>query len=96
MCRSMGGGPVFNSARAAARTSTCLHNLQQIGLGARLYYEDQGGPRMSALPVSLSSYVTDSATFVCPNDRGSEDSYSAFFVGRSGKLGTHDFTVGCP
>ncbi len=59
--------PVFASARAAARRTTCLTQLHQIGLAAGLYRQD-----FEELPLRLSalngSYVREPRVFVCPND----------------------------
>ena len=32
--------PALNKARDRARSTTCLNNLKQIGLGARMYGDD--------------------------------------------------------
>ena len=68
--------PVFNRARDAARTTTCLNNLHQIGLALELYANDNNRYYPSALapPVnctwadSIAPYVKASASFICPSD----------------------------
>jgi len=88
--------PVFAGAREAARVVNCAANLHQIGVAAQLYHQDHHGPPMSPLPISVGPYVDTDSIFVCPNDRNSDDSYSAFFVGRYNVAKASEFVVGCP
>ncbi len=61
-----------------------------------MYYEEHCGPPMTRLPNSLQRYVEDEDVFICPNDAGSTDSYSAFFAGRYEMPDSGQFVVGCP
>ncbi len=88
--------PVFASARESAKVVQCAANLHQIGVAAQLYHQDHHGPPMSPLPISVGPYVDTDSIFVCPNDRNSNDSYSAFFVGRYSVAKASEFVVGCP
>lgn len=88
--------PVFAAARDSARVCHCLSNLQQISLAAKVYYQEQGGPPMTRLPVALGPYVNSKAVFICPDDPHQEDSYSAFFVGHPQFPDGREFLVGCP
>jgi len=88
--------PVFAGARESARVVHCAANLHQIGVAAQLYHQDHHGPPMSRLPVSVGPYVDTNSIFVCPKDRDSDDSYSAFFVGRYNVAKASEFVVGCP
>ncbi len=59
--------PVFAQVRANARRASCMSQLRQIGMAARMYLQDYEAlpPRLSALyPV----YQPASQLFVCPSD----------------------------
>lgn len=59
--------PVFASARAMARRTTCISQLRQLGLGLQMYKQDWG-----EFPFHLSdinaAYVKEPRILVCPND----------------------------
>lgn len=59
--------PVFWSARAAARRTSCISNLRQLGMASRMYYQDyeQYPFRLSACN---ETYVRNGTVFVCPSD----------------------------
>ncbi len=60
--------PIMASARAAARRTTCITQLRQIGLGLAMYRQDWEvfPPRLSTL---VPTEVSDPRIFVCPSDR---------------------------
>lgn len=88
--------PVVYHARSAAKLSACTSNLAQISIATRMYYDDHAGPPVTDLPVALADYVDSSEVFICPEDeKGSEDSYSEFFVARKDAT-NEQFLVGCP
>ncbi len=61
--------PVFAKAQAKARGATCLNNLQHIGMGLRLYAEDNGGaypPRDNDLTPLHPRYLSQADVFLCP------------------------------
>ena len=60
--------PVLTRAKSAARTTTCMNQLRQIGLAMMMYREDYGelAPRLSAL---YPTQLPDARVFVCPADR---------------------------
>ena len=64
-------------------------------MAARMYCQDYNGPPITDLPVALADYLDSTEVFICPEDRGSLDSYSEFFVARSDATG-EQFVVGCP
>jgi prepilin-type N-terminal cleavage/methylation domain-containing protein len=59
--------PVFAAARSAARRTTCISNLRQVGLALQMYRQDY-----DELPMHLSAvnqaYVKEPRLFICPND----------------------------
>src|SRR5688572_28647190 len=69
--------PVFARAREAARASSCLSNLKQVGLALSMYVQDQEGyPTHSSLssvsprtywPDSIYPYVKNEKVFQCPS-----------------------------
>jgi type II secretory pathway pseudopilin PulG len=59
--------PVFASARAAARRTTCISNLRQLGLGLQMYKQDWGEFPLQMSDIN-SAYVKEPKIFVCPND----------------------------
>lgn len=87
--------PTFSSVRAKSRATKCASKVAQISMAARMYYDDHRGPILNDLPVALADYVDSQDIFVCPEDRGSGDSYSEFFIARSNPT-SEQFVVGCP
>jgi prepilin-type N-terminal cleavage/methylation domain-containing protein/prepilin-type processing-associated H-X9-DG protein len=77
--------PVFAKAREKARTTSCLSNLKQLGLGCLMYSQDFDnvlpGPRMGAScnehegvmwGSAVFPYVKNTQLFICPSrDLGS-------------------------
>lgn len=69
--------PVFASAKAAAKGTTCLMNLKQVGLGTMMYAQDHddtlpmdshsGGSQGSWL-VTLQPYLRATLLLRCPSD----------------------------
>lgn len=67
--------PVFASAREAARRTTCLSNLRQIGQAVQQYLVDSDGmlppPRLVAprhgWPALIQPYIKNWDIFRCPN-----------------------------
>lgn len=59
--------PVFLSARARAKETSCISNLRQIGMAFQMYMSDYRyrPPRLHSLH---PQYVTDKQLFVCPAD----------------------------
>lgn len=71
--------PVYNSARAKARETSCLSNLKQIGTAVEAYAQDTGGflPLANNRPgeqggygmaTVLKSYTQSTEIFRCPAD----------------------------
>jgi type II secretory pathway pseudopilin PulG len=87
--------PTASRARGRVQTLRCAANLKQISLATQLYTEDYRCPPPGDLPNALGDYLSSRAVFACPADRGSTDSYSAFYVAR-GRAGSAQFVVGCP
>jgi prepilin-type N-terminal cleavage/methylation domain-containing protein/prepilin-type processing-associated H-X9-DG protein len=73
--------PVFAKAREAARKTSCLSNLKQIGAGAMMYGQDydevlvamfQGDGQdpnyyMQMWPVLIQPYIKNGNVFMCPS-----------------------------
>ncbi len=68
--------PVFARVREAGRIAACSSNIHQMGLGARLYANDNGRlpvadssayPTACGWPDVLFPYVRDSKVFSCPD-----------------------------
>jgi prepilin-type N-terminal cleavage/methylation domain-containing protein len=59
--------PVFAQVRASARRTSCMSQLRQIGMAARMYLQDFDAlpPRLSAL---YPAYQSSTQLFVCPSD----------------------------
>jgi prepilin-type N-terminal cleavage/methylation domain-containing protein len=59
--------PAFVRARAAAKRSTCISGLRQVGIALCMYREDHGelAPHLSSL---YPAYVSEPGIFVCPED----------------------------
>jgi type II secretory pathway pseudopilin PulG len=59
--------PVLTRAKSAARTTTCMNQLRQIGLAMMMYREDYGelAPRLSSL---YPEHLPDARLLVCPAD----------------------------
>jgi len=87
--------PQISYARTRSQTTRCATNLEHIAVATQLYYEDYHGPPTGNLPTALSDYVDSASAFVCPNDKGGTDSYSAFYAARA-RAGSSQFVVGCP
>ncbi|MBM3501240.1 MAG: FecR domain-containing protein, partial [Armatimonadetes bacterium] len=87
--------PTVSYARHRSQTARCVANLEQIAVATQLYYNDHHGPPLGSLPAALQDYVDSSGIFVCPKDRGSTDSYSAFYAAR-GEATSSQYVVGCP
>ena len=67
--------PVFAQAREAARKSSCLSNLRQLGTACQMYVQDNDGvfqlySQTAALNpvVQLQPYTKNRAIWVCPSD----------------------------
>ena len=72
--------PVFARAREKARQTSCLSNLKQIGLGIKMYVQDNDGypvhssassqaPR-TRWPDHVFPYVRNTQIFLCPSASG--------------------------
>lgn len=59
--------PVFAQVRANARRASCMSQLRQIGMAARMYLQDYEAlpPRLSAL---YPAYQPSAQLFICPSD----------------------------
>lgn len=59
--------PVLAAARGAARRTTCISNMRQLGLALQMYRQDNEElpPRLSTIN---ESYVKEPRIFVCPSD----------------------------
>lgn len=76
--------PVFAQAREAARKSSCLSNLKQIGLAVQAYCIDndqcyppsQAGSNTANIswPTIITPYVKNEGVFVCPSGERSNTS----------------------
>ncbi|MBC8137993.1 MAG: prepilin-type N-terminal cleavage/methylation domain-containing protein [Fibrella sp.] len=84
--------PVFVSARARARQTTCASNMRQLGLGIRMYADDYDGimPQNSHIyggssavwVAALVPYIANAYQIrVCPNDQRADEV-------KTGKTGT--------
>ena len=60
--------PVFATARAMARRTSCVSQLRQIGMGFAMYGQDNDDLLPEHLTVVYPSYVNDANLFICPND----------------------------
>jgi len=85
--------PVFAQARERARTSACLSNCKQVGMGLMMYVEDYDGvffnqvypsPKAWATPgilvhwtEVLMPYIKSTGVFACPSYR--EPMYVAYY-----------------
>jgi type II secretory pathway pseudopilin PulG len=87
--------PTASRARGRVQTLRCAANLKQIAVATQLYAEDYHSPPPGDLPNALGDYLSSRSVFTCPADKGSTDSYSAFYVAR-GRAGSAQFVVGCP
>lgn len=76
--------PVFAQAREAARSSACMSNMKQIGIGLSMYETDydeqyppsQLGPTTPAgmlvsWPTLMQPYIKNEQVFVCPSTSSS-------------------------
>jgi len=63
--------PVFATARDRARSTYCLSNEKQLGLGLRMYMEDYDNrfPMASNWQLGLTPYVKNASIFHCPSVR---------------------------
>jgi len=70
--------PVFAQAREAARQSSCMSNMKQIGIGLMMYetdYDEQYPPsqlgpdnaHLISWPVLMQPYIKNEQVFVCPS-----------------------------
>lgn len=80
--------PALGSARAAAKRTSCIANLKQIGTAMELYLQDssnylpscrsypklpaEGEESLAGLPQTLFSYLQTDKVFSCPSDTPSE------------------------
>ena len=87
--------PVLRTVRTEARLAGCLSNIQQIATAVSMYQADNKGLPRTALPTALGDYMDSDRIFTCPEDERGADSYSQFFVARSGRAEDH-FVLGCP
>jgi prepilin-type N-terminal cleavage/methylation domain-containing protein/prepilin-type processing-associated H-X9-DG protein len=67
--------PVFARAREAARSSSCLSNLKQIGVGTQMYLQDYDGlflpwgQTTTTCPAAIvDPYIKNKAVWVCPSE----------------------------
>jgi prepilin-type N-terminal cleavage/methylation domain-containing protein/prepilin-type processing-associated H-X9-DG protein len=80
--------PVFAQARDKARSTQCLSNLKQVGLGFMQYVQDydenfspsrfatdpnDNGARFNPWTISIDPYVKNVQIFACPSDITSAD-----------------------
>lgn len=87
--------PVFAQAREKARTTVCLSNQKQFGLGLLMYVQDYDetfpinlymGGDSSGNPCTMTSYqeimpyIKNSQLFLCPSDGNPVDPNKAFAV----------------
>ncbi|MBL8048082.1 MAG: DUF1559 domain-containing protein [Chthonomonas sp.] len=83
--------PVFTQAKSAARRTSCLANMKNIGLAMQLYQDqyddtfptvernvtDYGNPRAGDMVVRLAPFMKSYAIYFCP-DRTSRHSYNSY------------------
>ena len=78
--------PVFAQAREKARETTCVSNLRQIGMGVRMYVQDNDetfpifhaynsaiapwAPGHKGVEVEIDPYTKSKQIFRCPDDLG--------------------------
>ena len=67
--------PVFARAREAARSSSCLSNLKQIGIATQMYVQDYDsvylpwGQTIPTCPATiLNPYIKNKNVWVCPSE----------------------------
>lgn len=71
--------PVFAQAREKARSTTCLNNLKQLGVGLQMYSQDYEGALMQTTweisssyhvhwSYTLQPYIKNMGVFACPSD----------------------------
>jgi prepilin-type N-terminal cleavage/methylation domain-containing protein/prepilin-type processing-associated H-X9-DG protein len=87
--------PVFAQARERARAATCLSNMKQIGLGMRMYLDDNDGSwpfswynqAQYGWDVAIYPYTKNTKIFACPsNPQLPENGTVAGWKGYSGPL----------
>jgi prepilin-type N-terminal cleavage/methylation domain-containing protein/prepilin-type processing-associated H-X9-DG protein len=98
--------PVFARARENARRASCASNLKQIGIGLRMYVQDndQWLPRRqysltvypwnaAASRMGLSPYIKSSAVWVCPSNPAARiASNNSAFDGLPRSYAANDFS----
>lgn len=68
--------PALSRAKARTQWTSCLSNLRQVGLAARLFVDDhdglfpaRGGTNLAQWPTLFASYYQNFTVLRCPSDR---------------------------
>jgi len=91
---------VAMKSRHLVHASQCMSNQRQIGLALQLYWDSHAclpdDNIANCLKAGLSPLVGDAGLFCCPAYRPpAEDSYSSWYVRRSGLQNNGEYIAGC-